>query len=139
MTIATRIARADRPGTLFKVPAAPKARRKPREARRNDREHLEAIRQCPCLSCGADPCNEAAHVRLGTHAGIGRKPSDQNALPLCHSCHMDQHAVGELTYWSRLDIAPLAMAARLYRLSPNVEAMRALCFVARVIGAEGRP
>lgn len=129
MSIAARIAPPDFPGTLFKRPAQAKPRPLRRQQRGHDAEHLEAIRQCPCISCGHDPCGEAAHVRLGSHAGIGRKPDDRRTTPLCHGCHMDQHAIGELTFWTSLGIAPLAFAGTLYRLSPNVEAMRAACFV----------
>lgn len=133
---ATRIAPSALPGTLFKAPRLVKPRRIPgRSPRHTDAEHLEAIRQCPCLRCGTDPCGEAAHVRMGTLypgkvvTGIGRKPSDADTVPLCHGCHMDQHAIGELSFWTAVGIAPLTFAARLYRFSPNTEAMRALCWV----------
>jgi hypothetical protein len=62
--------------------------------------------------------------------GLGRRPDDRHAVPLCHTCHMDQHAIGELSFWEAVGIAPLTVAASLYRLSPNIEAMRAACFVA---------
>ena len=129
---AYRVTPAAPPGTMFKAPRHDKPRRgKPaRAARERDPEHLEAIRQCPCLRCGRDPCGEAAHVRMGSVAGIGRKPSDALTVSLCHDCHMDQHAIGEITFWALTGIAPLTVAASLWRMSPNTEAMRAICFVA---------
>jgi hypothetical protein len=129
---ASRVAPVDPPGTLFKAPRTDRPRRQKaaRGSRGRDPEHLEAIRQCPCLRCGHDPCGEAAHVRMGSLAGIARKPSDERAVPLCHGCHMDQHAIGEITFWALTGIAPLPLAAALWRMSPNAEAMRALCFVA---------
>lgn len=137
---ATRIAPADSPGSsLFKAPRAVKPRRTiGRNPRQSDAEHLEAIRQCPCLRCGQDPCGEAAHVRMGSHAGMGRKPDDSATVPLCHGCHMDQHAVGELSFWDVVGIAPLTVAASLWRLSANIEAMRAACFVAIGFARNGR-
>lgn len=52
-----------------------------------------------------------AHVRLGSGAGLGRKPDDWRATPLCdgpHSnidgqlgCHNTQHIIGEETFWAK--------------------------------------
>jgi hypothetical protein len=131
-----RLAPADAPGTLFKRPAPPKRTPRERLPHRNNTDHLEAIRQCPCLACGRDPCGEAAHVRMGTHAGMGRKPEDRWVTPLCRACHADQHEIGELTFWHSLDLPPLTIAAALYRASPNVEAMRAMVFVARFMARD---
>jgi hypothetical protein len=136
-----RIAAPAAPGSLFKQPAPVRKKkldmgRKPRE---RDEEHLEAIRQCPCLKCGIDPAGEAAHIRISSaahgkpNAGIGNKPDDKFTLPLCHQDHMEQHALGESSFWADVGIPPLKMAESLYRLSPNTEAMRAACFVARTI------
>jgi len=136
---ATRIAPADRPGALFKAPRSVKQRRPiGRNPRLTDAEHLEAIRQCPCLRCGQDPCGEAAHVRMDSSTGLGLRPGDDRAVPLCHGCHMDQHAVGELSFWDAASMAPLTVAASLWRLSPNAEAMRAICFVAIGLAMDGR-
>lgn len=38
---------------------------------------------------------EAAHVRSGTDGGVGMKPSDRYALPLCSAHHHRQHQIGE--------------------------------------------
>lgn len=84
-----------------------------------------------------DPCGEAAHVRLGTHAGLGRKPPAAATVPLCHDCHMKQHSIGELSFWAELQIAPLLTARRLFKLSPNLKAMRALCSIANSIDEVG--
>lgn len=124
------------PGTLFKRPRdialKPRFKRLPRAPR--DAEHLDAIRQCPCLSCGQDPAGEAAHVRFGSLAGMGRKPPDSETLPLCFRCHRTQHSVGELTFWASVGIDPHVVVKHLYAASPNVEKMRAMCFVAKEIG-----
>jgi len=47
---------------------------------------------------------EAAHVRLGSGAGIGQKPSDYRCVSLCNACHRDQHSLGEETFWKRAEI-----------------------------------
>lgn len=126
------------PGTLFKRPREMKRKLRPLPRAPRDAEHLDAIRQCPCLSCGQDPAGEAAHVRFGSLAGIGRKPGDKTCVSLCRACHMEQHAVGELTFWTALGIAPTIIAERLWRVSPNVEAMRAMCFVVKVVAGDGK-
>jgi hypothetical protein len=89
--------------------------------------HLAAIRRLRCLSCGRTPCGEAAHLRMSApgkpNPGIGRKPEDRWALPLCHWCHMTQHSMGERAYWDQLGIDPIAVAQALFAVSPDIEAM----------------
>lgn len=41
---------------------------------------------------------EAAHVRIGSGAGMGQKPDDWRAVPLCSWHHRAQHQ-GERTFW----------------------------------------
>lgn len=124
------------PGTLFKRPREIRKHVRAAEkiSERSTRDHLDATRQCPCVVCHTDVAIDAAHVRFGSLAGMGRKPPDSEVLPLCRAHHMEQHSVGELSFWAAVGIAPRELAAKLWELSPNVEAMRAMCFVAKVIG-----
>lgn len=126
------------PGTLFKRPREMKSKLRPLPRAPRDAEHLDAIRQCPCLVCFMDHWVEAAHIRMGSHAGMGRKPPANLTVPLCHAHHMEQHSVGELTFWTALGLAPTVIAERLWRVSPNVEAMRAMCFVVKVVAGDGK-
>lgn len=104
--------------------------------------YLSLVRRCGCLSCDTDPAREAAHLRMSGPGkpitGMGTKPPDRYALPLCTVCHTKgrtaQHRVGELAFWSRLGIDPFSLCVRLFTASPNIEAMRAVIFAAR----EGR-
>ena len=118
-------------GSLLKQPNAKK--RKPvKLARSRDNMHLAAVRRLPCLSCNRDPGGVAAHVRMSApgkpNAGVGCKPDDWWALPLCDNCHTRgptaQHNVGEPTFWRRLGIDPLALCAAIYAVSPDVPKMR---------------
>jgi len=43
------------------------------------------------------------------------KPPDNRVVPLCRKHHTEQHAVGEKTFWSKLDIDPLKLASDIYR------------------------
>jgi len=138
----TRISKIAAPGSLFKS-GKPHRKLKAtgREPRERDEAHLDAIRQCPCIRCGIDPAGEAAHLRLTApgkpNAGIGSKPHDRYVLPLCREDHDEQHRIGEVKFWKDVGIDPLVMAERLYRVSPNTEAMRSLVWAAQAIaGAE---
>jgi hypothetical protein len=128
------------PGSLLKQPGATKKRKKDlgRAPRAHDEGHLDAIRQCPCLVCGVEGV-EAAHVRLTSAAhdkpnpGMAAKPDDRWCVPLCPEHHREQHSVGELSFWKEHGIDPLIVADRLHKVSPNVEAMRAMCFAAKAL------
>ena len=85
-------------------------------------QHLAFLRQLPCVACGKAAPSEAAHVRTGTDGGVGVKPGDRYAVPLCTACHAKQHRLGELTFWSALCIDPLNVALRLWTVSPDLKA-----------------
>ena len=100
-----------------------------------DPVYLALIRQLPCLKCGVDCTNEAAHVRMqsgafGKHGGMSTKPADRWAIPLCTGCHRNdpdsQHRLGEREFWGRLGINPLLVCQRLYAQRGDLAAMRAI-------------
>lgn len=120
-------------GSLFKRAPTPR-RNAPRLI---DHNHLEAVRELPCLKCGLEPCREAAHVRgnsfaHGSRQAIGRKPSDCSAVPVCRACHQDDadalHRVGEANFWAALKLNPFLIAQALYAASPDLARMRAVVF-----------
>src|SRR5258707_1699740 len=88
------------------------ARGKPKPELRRRMQHLTFIRQLPCVACGKAAPSEAAHVRSGSDAGAGIKPSDRYSVSLCTSCHELQHRFGELRFWSVLRIDPVNAALR---------------------------
>src|SRR5262245_18570134 len=94
-------------------------------------QHLAFIRQLPCVACGKAAPSEPAHVRTGTDGGIGMKPGDRYAVPLCTACHGIQHRVGDLTFWSALRFDPLNVALRLWTVSSDLEAGDRIVFRAR--------
>ena len=94
-------------------------------------QHLAFVRQLPCVACGKSAPSEAAHIRTGTDGGVGVKPGDRYAVPLCASCHAKQHRIGELTFWSSLRIDPLNVALRLWTVSADVRAGERTVFRAR--------
>jgi hypothetical protein len=109
----------------------PVAPRKPKPNLRRRVQHLAFVRQLPCVACGKAAPSDAAHVRRGTDGGVGRKPGDRYAVPLCTACHAKQHRVGELTFWSALRIDPLNVALRSWTVSADIEAGDRIVFRAR--------
>lgn len=75
--------------------------------------YLSFIRSRPCLVCEATLEIEAAHVRVGGDGGVGLKPSDYRAVPLCHRHHAQQHRDGERTFWRWLGADPNAVIIHL--------------------------
>ncbi len=63
-----------------------------------DRKYLDSLRELKCVICRKSPC-DPAHVRYGSGGGMGLKPGDDCALPLCHEHHMEQHRIGEIIFW----------------------------------------
>jgi hypothetical protein len=94
-------------------------------------QHLAFVRQLPCVACGKAAPSEAAHVRTGTDGGVGVKPADRYAVPLCAACHARQHRIGELSFWSARRIDPLNVALRLWTVSGDIKAGERTVFRAR--------
>ena len=92
---------------------------------------LTFVRQLSCVACGKAAPSEAAHVRSGSDAGAGMKPSDRFSVSLCTGCHALQHQFGELTFWSVLHIDPLNVAFRLWTVSGDIKAGERIVFRAR--------
>lgn len=83
--------------------------------------HLAWIRGHECAVAN-DECDgriEAAHVRAGTDGGLGVKPSDCWAIPLCSNHHGFQHQVGEAAFEKRHKIDMKAIARQLWDRSPH--------------------
>lgn len=122
-------------GSLFKRVAPAPAPRK--DASDKDAAYLALVRQCPCLHCGMEP-SEAAHVRMssaafGKASGLGKKPADSWALPLCAEHHRlardCQHSGSEHVFWDSIGVGPLVVCELLYAQRGDLVAMRAVIFV----------
>ena len=115
------------------VPRIPRtiARPKLKPHLRRRQQHLAFVRQLPCVACGKAAPSEAAHVRTGSDGGVGMKPGDRYAVPLCTACHARQHRIGELTFWAALRIDPLNVAERLWTISADIKAGERTVFRAR--------
>jgi len=104
------------------------ARNKPKSNLHSRVAHLAFVRLLPCVACGKAAPSEAAYVRTGTDGGVGVKPGDRYAVPLCRACHTKQYRIGELTFWSALRIDPLNVTLQLWMCQPIWRPGSARCF-----------
>ncbi len=128
-----RLTPPEPPGSMLKrigTLAAPRPSK--RAESDNDPTYLAELRQMPCLCCGLQPCGEAAHVRMasaafGKASGLGKKPADRWALPVCAVEHRiakeAQHNRNEAAFWESYDISPLVVAVDLYAARGDLVAM----------------
>jgi len=70
----------------------------PSAKRIRDKEHLRSVATRPCLICGRMPC-QAHHVRFAQPNALGRKASDEWAVPLCALHHRSLHDAGDERRW----------------------------------------
>ena len=79
-----------------------------------NKEHLRAVAKQPCLVCGRRP-SQAHHLRYLQPRGLGLKPSDEFAVPLCRLHHRALHAAGdEEAWWRQQKVDPVPEAERLW-------------------------
>lgn len=102
-----------------RIPKEPK-----RESRWRSQAHMGFVRSHACSVCGSMKNIEAAHVRLGSGAGMGQKPDDWRAVSLCgyqeianFGCHSRQHNEGEETFWKGRDVE--ALISEFIKASPK--------------------
>ena len=73
--------------------------------------------QQPCLICGRKP-SDPHHLRQMQPAALGRKASDEFAVPLCRIHHRLVHRVGnEAAWWEDAGIDPVKAARKLWQLT----------------------
>jgi hypothetical protein len=91
-----------------------------RASRWRSASHCNFIRSHECCVGGCDgrPI-EVAHVRMGSGAGIGQKPDDWNTVSLCQYHHVEQHRIGEPTFWARVGRCEQALIAEFIKASPK--------------------
>jgi hypothetical protein len=83
--------------------------------RYRNRDHLRFVTQRPCLLCGRKP-SDAHHIRFVQPRALGRKASDEFAVPLCRSHHRAVHRTGnEEAWWTQAGIDPVKVARKLWK------------------------
>jgi hypothetical protein len=83
--------------------------------RYRNREHLRYVAQQACLICGRKQ-SDPHHLRYLQPRALGRKASDEFAVPLCRSHHRAVHRAGdEEAWWKAAGIDPVKVARQLWR------------------------
>jgi ERF superfamily./Protein of unknown function (DUF968). len=83
--------------------------------RYRNRDHLRFVMQQQCLLCGRKP-SDAHHIRFVQPRALGRKASDEFAVPLCRSHHRAVHRAGnEKAWWKQAGIDPIKIARKLWK------------------------
>jgi ERF superfamily protein len=83
--------------------------------RHRNREHLRYVAQQACLVCGRKP-SDPHHLGFTQPRALGRKASDEFAVPLCRSHHRAVHRAGdEQAWWRAAGIDPVKVARQLWR------------------------
>jgi hypothetical protein len=83
--------------------------------RYRDRAHLRFVSAQACLICGRQP-SDAHHLRFAQPRSLGRRVSDEYAVPLCRSHHRALHRRGdEAAWWETNGVNPIAAAGELWQ------------------------
>jgi hypothetical protein len=98
--------------------------------RYRDRGHLRFVSAQPCLICGRRP-TDVHHLRFAQPRALGRRVSDEYAVPLCRSHHRLLHRHGDETaWWEANKVDPVVVARELWQRSrldgPHVGRIEAL-------------
>jgi ERF superfamily len=88
--------------------------------RYRNREHLRYVAQQACLVCGRKP-SDPHHLGFTQSRALGRKVSDEFAVPLCRGHHRAVHrARDERAWWRQAGIDPIKVARRLWKATRGV-------------------
>jgi hypothetical protein len=83
--------------------------------RYRNREHLRYVAQQACLVCGRKP-SDPHHLGFTQPRALGRKVSDEFAVPLCRGHHRAVHrSRDERAWWQQAGIDPIKVARRLWK------------------------
>ena len=83
--------------------------------RYRNREHLRYVAQQACLVCGRKP-SDPHHLGFTKPRALGRKVSDEFAVPLCRGHHRAVHrSRDERGWWRQAGIDPIKVARRLWK------------------------
>ncbi len=127
------------PGSLLKGDPMRKVTKPAKdESAKVAKDHLAWIHELPCLITGKSPV-EAAHVSFASKLwgkpdrGMGRKAEDRWVVPLSSNAHAEQHAMGEKAFWKKYGLDPLVIACRLWEVSGDTKAGKAVVQDARSV------
>jgi len=88
--------------------------------RYRNREHLRYVAQQACLVCGRRP-SDPHHLGFTQPRALGRKVSDEFAVPLCRGHHRAVHrSRDERAWWRQAGLDPIRVARRLWKATRGI-------------------
>jgi hypothetical protein len=84
--------------------------------------HLQWVRGFVCAAHQSGECEgrtEAHHAREGANGGMGLKPDDTTAVPLCAFHHAEIHRIGWQSFEKRHRLDLSELARKLEATSPH--------------------
>jgi ERF superfamily protein len=92
--------------------------------RYRNREHLRYVAQQACLLCGRKP-SDPHHLGFTQPRALGRKVSDEFAVPLCRGHHRAVHrSRDERAWWRQAGLDPVKVARRLWKATRGMGQQR---------------
>jgi hypothetical protein len=89
--------------------------------RYRNREHLRYVARQACLVCGRRP-SDPHHLAFTQPRALGRKVSDEFAVPLCRGHHRAVHrSRDERAWWRQAGIDPIKVARRLWKATHGMD------------------
>lgn len=92
-----------------------------RSDKRNFPSHLAWVRKFVCVAFKAAECDgrmEAHHVKETAGGGMGIKPADYWAVPLCSHHHATLHQIGAKSFEAKYAVNLIDQAQKLAATSP---------------------
>jgi hypothetical protein len=88
--------------------------------RYRNREHLRYVAQQACLVCGRKP-SDPHHLGFTQPRALGRKVSDEFAVPLCRGHHRAVHrSRDERAWWRQAGVDPTKVARRFWKATRGI-------------------
>jgi hypothetical protein len=92
--------------------------------RYRNREHLRYVAQQACLVCGRKP-SDPHHLGFTQPRALGRKVSDEFAVPLCRGHHRAVHrSRDERAWWRQAGLDPIKIARGLWKETRGIGQLR---------------
>lgn len=86
----------------------------------NSEKHRRFVASFPCVVCGNNTQVQCCHIRSIPKVGnVGKGVRDDAyCIPMCLTCHNLQHEIGELDFFYKFNINPIALSMKLSIISP---------------------
>ena len=86
-------------------------------------KHQKFVASFPCIICGNDTQVQCCHIRSIPKVGnVGKGIRDDRfCIPMCFTCHTQQHLIGELEFFEKYNINPILISMKLASISPCIK------------------